>query len=217
MERLEIISLGAEAVLYKTIFLGIEAVIKYRDPKIYMDPRLDRLIRSRRTLTEARIMKSLREKGVKVPAVLYADPDEYVIVMEYIEGVSLREHLLAGGDPSKLVLAGEILGKLHENNIFHGDPTISNYIVDPSGGVWIIDFGLAGYSDDIEEKAVDLHLTYRSIETLPFENADYYKKRFFEGYGSVYREADKIANRVDEIRRMGRYVAERKTRAVYKF
>ncbi|MGC9148873.1 MAG: Kae1-associated kinase Bud32 [Sulfolobales archaeon] len=217
MERLTLLSKGAEAVIYKTIFMGIEAIVKYRDTKNYMDPRLDKLIRSKRTITEARIIRDLREKGVKVPAVLYMDPDNYFIVIEYIDGISLRDYLLGGGDPQKLVAAGEILGEIHKNNIYHGDPTISNYLIDPSGGTWIIDFGLSGYSEDIEEKAVDLHLAYRSIETLPFKDIVRYKKLFFEGYSSRYQEAEEISQRVEEIRRMGRYVAERKMRTVYKF
>ncbi len=217
MEKLVVLSMGAESIIYKTVFMGVEVVVKYRDSKTYMDHRLDKLIRSRRTITEARIMRELRDRGVRVPAVLYVDPENYFIVIEYINGLSLRDYLLGGGDPRKLISAGEILGEIHRYNIYHGDPTISNYIVDPGGDVWIIDFGLSGYSEDIEEKAVDLHLAYRSIETLPFKKIDDYKKLFFEGYASRYEEADKTSRRVEIIRRMGRYVAERKMKTVYRF
>ncbi|MEZ0289552.1 MAG: Kae1-associated kinase Bud32 [Sulfolobales archaeon] len=218
MEILREISRGAEAILYKTRFLNIDSVIKYREPKKYMDPRLDKIIRERRTATEAKIMIELRERGVEVPSILYVEPEEGIIVMEFIEGVSLRDYLLLEKrDPTILLKAGEILGRIHSHNIFHGDPTITNYIVDRYNNLWIIDFGLSGYSDELEEKAVDLHLTYRSLETLPLPNADLLKQIFFEGYKRVYPDADKILRRVIEIRRMGRYVAERKIRGVYRF
>ena len=82
---------------------------------------------------------------------------------------------------------------------------------------WILDFGLSGYSKDIEEKAVDLHLAYRSLETLPLSNTDELKNLFFTGYKNMYEQADEVLKRAYEIRMMGRYVAERKIKGVYKF
>ncbi|MEL9929667.1 MAG: Kae1-associated kinase Bud32 [Sulfolobales archaeon] len=217
MEILKEISRGAEAVLYRSRFFGVDVVIKYREPKRYMDPKLDKVMRERRTINEARVMKELRDRGVEVPSVLYVNPEESIIVIEFIEGISLRDYLMKGGDPLKILKAGEILGKIHLNNIFHGDPTVSNYLVDALGRVWILDFGLSGYSKDIEEKAVDLHLAYRSLETLPLSNTDELKNLFFKGYKNMYEQADEVLKRAYEIRMMGRYVAERKIKGVYKF
>ena len=214
---LEEIYRGAESIIYKTVFLGIDAVIKYREPKTYMDPRLDKNIRTRRTLTEARILKELREKNIEVPALLYVDPEEHILVIEYIDGISLRDYMLSNRDVNILERAGEILGKIHLENIYHGDPTLGNYIVDKERRLWIIYFGLAGYSEEIEEKAVDLHLTFRSIETLPLENIDYLKKIFYKGYEKTYPQAEKVLERAEEIRKMGRYVSERKLKGVYRF
>jgi TP53 regulating kinase-like protein len=106
---------------------------------------------------------------------------------------------------------------IHARGICHGDPTISNYIVDNRGSLWIIDFGLSEYSDDAEDQAVDLHLLYRSIETLPLKNIEELKEIVYSRYSEILGmdRAKRVREKVREIRMRGRYVLERRVKAVW--
>ncbi|MEM1610540.1 MAG: Kae1-associated kinase Bud32 [Sulfolobales archaeon] len=217
MEGLIEIHRGAEAIIYMGLFLGLKAIYKYRPPKQYRSEVLDKRLRFERTLNEARIMLRLRLNGVPVPAPLDVDLDRGLIVMEYIEGRILRDYILEGGSADLLRDAGKILGMIHVRGICHGDPTISNYIVDNRGSLWIIDFGLSEYSDDIEDQAVDLHLLYRSIETLPLKNIEELKETVYRGYSEILGmdRAERVREKVREIRMRGRYVIERRVKTIW--
>jgi tRNA A-37 threonylcarbamoyl transferase component Bud32 len=64
---------------------------------------------------------------------------------------------------------GSTIARLHHVGVIHGDLTTSNMIIDISQGVskgfFMIDFGLSQISDNVEEKAVDLYVLERAIET----------------------------------------------------
>jgi TP53 regulating kinase-like protein len=217
LEDLVEIHRGAEAIIYMGSYLGIRAIYKYRPSKQYRPEILDKRIRRLRTINEARIMTRLRLLGAPIPAILDVDPDSALIVMEYIPGKLLRDTLISGGSLDLCRRAGEILGIIHSGGVYHGDPTISNYIVDDNGDLWIIDFGLADYTNDPEDLAVDLHLLYRSIETLPLKSIDKMEEEVYKGYESIVgsERGREILERVRSIRLRGRYVAERRAKAVW--
>ncbi len=61
---------------------------------------------------------------------------------------------------------GNLIGKMHNQNIIHGDLTTSNMIVNSNEKkIYFIDFGLSFFSEKIEDKAVDLHLLKRALES----------------------------------------------------
>ncbi|MEM4033384.1 MAG: Kae1-associated kinase Bud32, partial [Sulfolobales archaeon] len=123
MDELVLIASGAEANLYKGRFLGYDVVVKHRVSKPYRDVKLDLMIRRDRTLTEAKIMLLAMSLGVRVPTVLYVDLENSIIVMEYVEGVLLRDYIgLVDEDVRRayLELLGVYVGKLHKNDITHG-------------------------------------------------------------------------------------------------
>ncbi len=219
MDELELIASGAEANLYRGRFLGYDVVVKYRVSKPYRDVKLDLVVRRDRTLTEAKIMLLAMSLGVRVPTVLYVDLENSVIVMEYVEGMLLRDYIgLAdeGVRRAYLELLGVYVGKLHKNDITHGDLTTSNVIVSSNGSLYMIDFGLAKISNDVEDKAVDIHLLMRSFESIHYSMSKELMTYFLRGYRSVLspNEVNDILNTVKEIRLRGRYVEERRVRRV---
>lgn len=212
-----LIASGAEANLYKGRFLGYDVVVKHRVSKPYRDVKLDLMIRRDRTLTEAKIMLLAMSLGVRVPTVLYVDLENSIIVMEYVEGVLLRDYIgLVDEDVRRayLELLGVYVGKLHKNDITHGDLTTSNVIVSSNGSLYIIDFGLSKISNDVEDKAVDIHLLMRSFESIHYNMSKELLTYFLRGYRSVLspNEVNDILNTVKEIRLRGRYVEERRVR-----
>lgn len=212
-----LIASGAEANLYRGRFLGYDVVVKHRVSKPYRDVKLDLMIRRDRTLTEAKIMLLAMSLGVRVPTVLYVDLENSIIVMEYVEGVLLRDYIgLVDEDVRRayLELLGVYVGKLHKNDITHGDLTTSNVIVSSNGSLYIIDFGLSKISNDVEDKAVDIHLLMRSFESIHYNMSKELLTYFLRGYRSVLstNEVNDILNTVKEIRLRGRYVEERRVR-----
>jgi TP53 regulating kinase-like protein len=217
MDELVLIASGAEANLYRGRFLGYDVVVKHRVSKPYRDVKLDLMIRRDRTLTEAKIMLLAMSLGVRVPTVLYVDLENSIIVMEYVEGVLLRDYIGLvdeGVRRAYLELLGVYVGKLHKNDITHGDLTTSNVIVSSNGSLYIIDFGLSKISNDVEDKAVDIHLLMRSFESIHYNMSKELLTYFLRGYRSVLspNEVNEILNTVKEIRLRGRYVEERRVR-----
>lgn len=207
---------GAEANIYLGMFFGYKAIFKKRAPKAYRDPRFDLKLRVKRTINEAKMLYYARRGGICVPTLFDFDVKETLIVMEYIEGKLLSEHIK---NISVRVLkeifykVGRIMGKLHVNNISHGDFTTSNIILSGDKLV-IIDFGLSRKSSELEEHAIDFHLLLRSLESTHYKIVNYVKENVIEGYADIVGEnyARKVYERMIDIRRRGRYVKERRLR-----
>ena len=211
---------GAEAYLYLIEFAGMKALAKKRIAKDYRHRVLDERLRYERTVEEARTMLAALEAGVTVPSVLYVDPNEKLIIIEYVEGVVFRELIEVEGCSERVRKIahrlGENVAKLHLAGIAHGDVTTSNVIVSNDDTPFIIDFGLAKKTRDIKEHAVDVHMFLRSLESTHPEHRDCIYQAFIDGYRSVAGDyTDKILAKVDEIRLMGRYVEARRQRTVW--
>ncbi len=219
MAKIELIHKGAEAYLYKTYMLGIPVIVKHRIPKDYRDKVLDYRIRYQRTILEAKIIGTLRLKGLPVPAILLVDPKRAILVLEYIKGIILKELISRNIELSKKIFVelGKYVGIMHSENIVHGDLTTSNVIVRRDDNKpFIIDFGLAHYSNDIEDQGVDIHLMLRSLESTHPRHVDTLFKEFLKGYASVRGKeyTQKLLEKVKEIRMRGRYIEERRLKKI---
>jgi len=94
-DALEIITQGAEALVYKTTFLTphTPVVVKYRPPKPYRHPTLDKRLTKQRLLAEARSLIRVKRDGVNVPGVIGADWDAGWLVLEFVDGRTVRKVL----------------------------------------------------------------------------------------------------------------------------
>jgi tetratricopeptide (TPR) repeat protein len=101
-----------------------------------------------RILQEARAAAGLSHPAIVQVHDLVEDASGIGIVLEYVEGRTLAEHLSAGplGVHEALCLAREIaegLAAAHAAGIVHRDLKAGNVIVTPAGHAKILDFGLA--------------------------------------------------------------------------
>lgn len=185
---------GAEAI----VSFSCGEARKFRPPKRYRHPGLDRRLITERTRAEARLISEARKNGVRTPVIHEIETD--TIVMEDIPGVRLRDSL----SPELLHEAGRMTGKLHSGQMIHGDLTTSNFLVS-NHKLWLIDFGLSTVSGELEPRGVDIHVLFQVLEsTAP--DAEILKKAFITGYKEMLPEAEEVLVREHEIELRGRYL-----------
>lgn len=184
---------GAEAI----VRIQDGRVVKQRIPKRYRVEMLDEKIRKERTRAEARLISEARRSGVPTP-ILY-DVYGFTIEMEYIEGRPLKEVISV----ELCEKVGGIVGFLHAANIIHGDLTTSNMIWDGER-VYLIDFGLSFVSSSVEDKGVDVHVLFQTLESS-HKGYEELTDAFCRGYRKNLANADEVLERVREIEKRGRY------------
>jgi TP53 regulating kinase-like protein len=208
-EELKVLQIGAEAVVRLVRWGGFLLVAKTRVPKPYRRPEVDLQVRTERTEKEARVMHRAKRSGVPCPAVVHLELSTSTIYMQYVVGEDLRSLLRRADEGVRAVARalGNCVARLHSADLYHGDLVPSNVIVQ-SGRPYLIDFGLSGHSQDIEEHATDYHLLDRSLRSGFPDLADAFMEDFRSGYeevaGSV--RTREVLERVEEIRARGRYV-----------
>ena len=209
----KLIRKGAEASLYYGSWFDKKVIFKHRIPKKYRLEELDKTIRSTRTLNEARALIRVKNYGLNVPQVYEIDAINSIIIMKFIEGEKLKKIMNQLDDDKKgyyFSLLGHHIAILHKNGHIHGDITTSNIIITPNEDIFLIDFGLHEYSDNIEDKSVDLHLLKRVL--ISSHGKDYILcfNAFLEGYQEEYGpnsiESKQIIKNISVIETRGRYV-----------
>ncbi|MCS7115527.1 MAG: KEOPS complex kinase/ATPase Bud32 [Nitrososphaerota archaeon] len=210
-----LIKKGAEAHLYLANWHGRKVVIKKRLPKNYRLPVLDEQIRIYRTTHEPQLMHEARKAGVPTPVVFFVDAKNATIIMEFVEGKQIKQLLSELSEVERLKLCkeiGELIGKLHNCGIVHGDLTTSNMIQNPKGKIFFVDFGLGEKTKELEAIGVDLHLMKRALQSVHFRYARECFNAVIKGYSSVLdaKLVKDVLEKVREIEKRGRYVAERK-------
>ena len=206
---------GAEANLYLADWHGRRVVLKKRLPKEYRPVKLDEQIRTYRTVHESQLMHEAKEAGVPTPKIFLIDVKNTTIIMEFIEGKQIKLLLKDLSEIERRNLCfgiGQLIAKLHKKGVIHGDLTTSNMIMNAHGKVFFVDFGLGEKSEELEARGVDLHLMKRALESTHYQFAESCYKSVIDGYGSLLssKELQNILEKIKEIERRGRYVAERR-------
>lgn len=114
--------------------------------------------------------------------------DEFSIIMSFLEGKR------PGMSCEEAETAGNYLAKLHDNGIIHGDYTPAN-LIKTRQGLYVIDFGLGFFSNDIEDMAVDVFTMLKAMDK---------REEFLKGY-SKSKHYKSILKRVDDIGKRMRY------------
>jgi N6-L-threonylcarbamoyladenine synthase/protein kinase Bud32 len=188
---------GAEAM----ITISGTMAEKRRVSKRYRVPALDRRLITERTRAEARLIAAARKGGVPTPVM--SDITADTITMEYVEGTLLTDNLSG----TAVEEAGRMVGKLHTAGIMHGDLTTSNLILRKSDGRCVlIDFGLSQVTTEIEQRGVDIHVFFQTLESTAPDRAEWLKTAFITGYTETFGGAADVICREHEIELRGRYL-----------
>jgi Kae1-associated kinase Bud32 len=201
-----IIRKGAEAEIHLTTWQDRKVIAKRRVPKTYRLGRLDKVLRTKRTKMEAKLISEARSIGIPTPVIFDIDKIGSQIVMEFIEGERVKD-ILNNISPSErreiCLKIGNSIGRLHAHHIIHGDLTTSNMIF-RDGLIYFIDFSLGEISEEIEAKGVDIHVlmeAYESTHPSIMEDFEY----IMEGYRSEFDSAQEVEDKIQDIISRGRY------------
>jgi serine/threonine-protein kinase len=138
---------GAYAETYKARDAGTDdiVVLKFPNPQLFADPALFQRYRR-----ETEIARQLDHPGVQRSVDLGGNRTEPYLVLEYVEGESLRHALRRFEGPVPLGQAmewgrqlAEALAYLHDHGVVHRDLKPENVLVDADGQLKIADFGTA--------------------------------------------------------------------------
>lgn len=145
--------------------------------------------------------------------------------MEWISGRSIREVLdamIAEGRKEEvndlMKKMGQVVAKLHQNDIVHGDLTTSNVMVrgERKSGllagatmekvdaeVVLIDLGLGMMSTQEEDKAVDLYVLERAFLSTHPQAEDLFQD-VLTAYEGSFKGAKAVMKRLADVRMRGR-------------
>ncbi|KAI9311654.1 tp53rk protein [Dichotomocladium elegans] len=210
-----LIKQGAEARVYHlpSFLTAPEGCIaKERFPKLYRHPDLDRQLTAKRVVQEARCLYKCKKSGIDTPTLYFVDVPASTIYMERISGITVKQRLLNSqatsyADIDTDLLAQKIgtsLGKMHAQDVVHGDLTTSNLMLrDGSDALVVIDFGLSYVSVFPEDKAVDLYVLERAFSSTHPNTAELFEK-ILENYAKIYKQSKAVLRKLDEVRLRGR-------------
>jgi TP53 regulating kinase-like protein len=215
LEPPQLIKKGAEANLYLAEWHGRKAILKKRLPKKYRLAKLDAQIRTYRTIHEPQLMHEAKKAGVPTPKIFLVNVKDTTVVMEYIEGTQVKLLLNQISEEERKNLCfkiGQEIAKLHMFGVIHGDLTTSNMIMSPKGKVFFVDFGLGEKNTELEARGVDLHLMKRALQSTHYQFAESCFESVIDGYKDIVgvKALKSVLDKVKQIERRGRYVAERK-------
>ncbi|MEC7706463.1 MAG: KEOPS complex kinase/ATPase Bud32 [Candidatus Thermoplasmatota archaeon] len=156
---IELLHEGAEATVTAGRWMGKPAVLKMRRPRGYRHPDLDRRLTRSRLAVEVRALGRLQRLGFPSPSLIDCDIEESWILISRIEGRPLHDAIADGSAGCEAMeIVGALIRRLHEEGISHGDMTTHNILIDDSGELSMIDFGLARVSPELEQMGLDLQV-----------------------------------------------------------
>ncbi|GAB0197283.1 EKC/KEOPS complex subunit TP53RK [Grus japonensis] len=212
---LQLVQQGAEARVYRGLFLGRPAVAKLRIPKRYRHPALEERLSRRRTAQEARSLLRCRRAGISAPVVYFVDYVTNSIYLEdIVDSITVQDHIYSvqrsGNDSSNLLTLaekmGELLARMHDEDLIHGDLTTSNILMRPPTeklDLVLIDFGLSFISGLPEDKGVDLYVLEKAfLSTHP--DTEMMFKTLLKTYAATSKKSGPVIKKLDEVRLRGR-------------
>jgi serine/threonine protein kinase len=126
-----------------------------------------------RFLQEAKAASAISHPNVCVIHDIQEYEDQQFIIMEYIEGVTLRQKLQKASLALKDVIdcaiqIAEALGAAHGKGIVHRDVKSDNIMITPAGQVKVMDFGLAKLKGSVK-----LTKTSSTVGTLSYMSPEH--------------------------------------------
>lgn len=210
---------GAESRVYRGEYNSSPAILKERFVKTYRVPELDQKLTKERIRSELKAYVKLSKKcpmlAEVMSSVLFSD-DRNIIFTEITDSYNLSEFIKdiqksnSSAVDKVMEQLGKIVAQIHQCGLVHGDLTTSNFLVkkslksdtsqDMANQIIPIDFGLSSSSTSDEDRAVDLYVLERAIEST-HQNVDFnvLLKSYAKEMGT-----DKTIKKLNAVRSRGR-------------
>lgn len=156
--------------------------------------------------------------GISTPVVYFVDYASHCIFLEEVLASStVRDHIASTQQSHSRPEAelerlaermGQILAKMHDEDVIHGDLTTSNMLLRPGGekaesDLVLIDFGLSYTSALPEDKGVDLYVLEKAfLSTHP--NTEEVFEKLLRSYAASSKRSSAVISKLDEVRLRGR-------------
>ncbi|RWS10090.1 hypothetical protein B4U79_15052 [Dinothrombium tinctorium] len=202
---------GAESRIWFGHFLGMPAVRKERFVKTYRNHVLDERLTKERIRAEVRALVKIKTKcnllGPLLPTILFVGERDVVIkdlmpvkpLHDYLDSLDANENKMW-----LLKLIGVVIGKIHDCGVIHGDITTSNLLVDENRNVIPIDFGLSSFSTKSEDRAVDLYVFERSLQTTTVLDSNAFSEILNHYSREMQRQGAEVLKKLEQVRLRGR-------------
>ncbi|PAW72047.1 MAG: hypothetical protein B9S38_05750 [Verrucomicrobiia bacterium Tous-C4TDCM] len=145
LEVIELIGMGGMGFVYKVRQPSLDRVValKILSPELGRDPAF-----AERFSREARTLGKLHHPNIVTVFEHGESGGFFYLIMEYVDGVNLRQAMRAGRFTPEQALAivpgiCDALQAAHAQGIWHRDIKPENILLDREGGVKIADFGIA--------------------------------------------------------------------------
>ena len=167
---IEKIGSGGFAITYKAedTFNNIPVAIKEFFPA---DSSLEWEHEKARFVKEAKILREFDYlEGIVSVRDVFENEDTAYLVMDYIEGISLKEYVREYGTfswdelLSMLSPVMKSLAKIHRRNVIHYDISPDNLMIGMDNRVWLIDFGASNKCASKVDRTVILKQGYAPLE-----------------------------------------------------
>jgi len=193
---------GAEAEIH----IKDSLIIKKRIKKGYRITEIDLRLRKSRTKREAKAIEKCISLGLSVPKLVSCSEKDFELSLERVKGKQLRQALNKTNFREYGDQIAVFLTVIHDAGIIHHDLTTSNMIA-AGKKLFFIDFGLSFFSHKPEDKAVDLHLLERALQSKHPSLSD----KMFRNVISRYNAKDKeeVLARLRIVQSRGRNKAKR--------
>uniref|UniRef100_A0A8C5X7B3 non-specific serine/threonine protein kinase n=1 Tax=Malurus cyaneus samueli TaxID=2593467 RepID=A0A8C5X7B3_9PASS len=210
---LRLVQQGAEAHVYRGLSSGGRPWPSSR-PKRY-GTGAGGAAERRRMAQEARSLLRCRRAGIPAPVVYFVDYVTNSIYLEdIVDSITVQDHIYSvqksGNDTDGLhklgEKMGELLARMHDEDIIHGDLTTANLLLRPPMeklDLVLIDFGLSFISGLPEDKGVDLYVLEKAfISTHPDTETMF--KALLKSYAAASKKSGPVIKKLDEVRLRGR-------------
>jgi serine/threonine protein kinase len=175
---LEELGRGGMGIVYKAEDQKLKRIVALK----FLSERSSSGQEKSRLLQEAQAASALNHPNVCTIYDIMEEDGRHFIVMEYVEGVTLREKIYGGTAPIEMsdavsyaIQIGEALREAHGKGIVHRDIKSENIIVNEKHQVKVMDFGLAKLKGSLKLTKTSSTvgtLGYMSPEQIQGEDAD---------------------------------------------
>jgi tRNA A-37 threonylcarbamoyl transferase component Bud32 len=175
------------------VYLGVDTRLDRKVAiKVLSPDSADDRDRHHRLLREARIIASIDHPNVCTIYEVGQEADRSYIVMQYVEGMTLLERMRSGPVPlaETLDIACQItaaLAEAHQHGIVHSDIKPGNIMIDPSGVVKVLDFGVAKRRTTGMDASVTTMATVAALAgTIPYMSPEQLREEPLDGRSDLF-------------------------------